>query len=134
MIQLFNHMTANLLGASTASKITYKDGKWVTDLSDQQILHEAVHNLRTQFAVVGLTNDLNTTVKLIGEVFPWLAHSVDFSDDKCTIGHANKSPPNPCGEKALPPQPDAYTRKLIEKYNHLDVEIHKAAVQRFTRL
>jgi len=134
MIQLFNHMTANLLGASTASKITYKDGKWVTDLSDQQILHEAVHNLRTQFAVVGLTNDLNTTVKLIGEVFPWLAHSVDFSDDKCTIGHANKSPPNPCGEKALPPQPDAYTRKLIEKYNHLDVEIHKVAVQRFTRL
>ena len=52
MVQLFNHMTTNLIGASVASKITNKDGKWVTDLSDQEIIREAVHNLRTQIAVV----------------------------------------------------------------------------------
>ena len=71
-----------------------------------------------------MTNDMNTTVKLLGEVFPWLAPSVHFSSERCDIGHANRSPPNPCGDKALPPHPDAATKKLIQKYNHLDIEVH----------
>merc|ERR1712032_15494 len=83
--------------------------------------------------MVQLFNDMTMTVKLLGEVFPWLAPSVHFSDEKCDIGHANRSPPNPCGDKALPPHPDAATKKLIQKYNHLDIELYKIGVQRFMR-
>lgn len=131
--QLFNHMTANLIGSSVADKINQTKGKWVTHLSDQQILKEALHNLRTQFAVVGMTHDMNTTTKVLGEVFPWLAHSVSFSDEKCSIEHRNQSPSNPCGAESLPPQPDAYSRKIIEKYNQLDIAVYKAAVLRFKK-
>ena len=63
------------------------------------------------------------TVQLVGEVFPWLAHSVNFSETECSISHLNQSPENPCAAEDLPPHPDDHTRKLIEKYNHLDIEV-----------
>jgi hypothetical protein len=115
----------------------------IGDYEDEnERVNEAIHNLKTRFAVVGLTEDIARTAEMVGEVFPWLAEVIaDDPDVKCPIPHANASPQNNhCGEMhggeksshwTLPSKPDEETRRAILKHNQLDLKLYEAAVEHF---
>lgn len=42
-------------------------------MEEQVILDEAIHNMQTQFTVLGLMEELQMTHTILGLVFPWLA-------------------------------------------------------------
>lgn len=64
MPQIQNHLTTNLLSST--------DAELGTDEARQA---EAIHNLRHNFTVIGLTSELDTTVRMLGTIFPWLARN-----------------------------------------------------------
>lgn len=80
--QLVNHLTTNLLTNASSN------------MSESDQLANAVDNLRTRFAVVGLLEQHNTSVAMFEHVFPWLAASVSTSEARCNFPHANGSPQN----------------------------------------
>jgi hypothetical protein len=86
--------------------------------------------------MIGLTEQLNATVQMAGEVFPFMKTNVDWSEKKCELPHRNSSPKNNhCGPSNthwdLPAHPDEETRKAIEAHNQLDMKLYEAAVQHF---
>jgi hypothetical protein len=100
-------------------------------------IHEALSNLRNQFTVVGLTEELQMMVQRMWQASPWLAEHMKESEMNCSLPHANASPSNNhCGpgntHGDLPPHPNAETaRQLIIEHNQLNMQLCKAAVQHF---
>jgi len=118
LAQLVNHQTRNLLSSK------FDDATHDTQQQQQQqqrMIEEAIENLRTQFTVVGITEELDATAQMMGQVFPWLAtelsHDTKNNDTaqlhnspkkkkknaaaaaaidprQCPLGHANASPQN----------------------------------------
>ena len=125
--QLMNHEVANLLSSEEAAN---------TKSTDEAQVKEAIDNLNW-FTIVGLTEQLPTTIEMVGQVFPWMADDVDWSDKSCPLEHKNGSPTNNhCGPDGkshmeLPDHPDAETRKAIEAHNQKDVALYEAALRHF---
>jgi hypothetical protein len=124
--QLMNHQTANLLNtewdASTAAP--------------EELAAQAIDNMKNFFTLIGLTEQLNATVDMVGHVFPWMNETIAGSDKACRLQHANASPKNnrcePDGSHwALPDHPDDETRAVIEAHNQMDMQLYKAAVLHF---
>ena len=101
------------------------------------------------FTMVGLTEDMGNTAKIVGAVFPWLAEepagnlstslsspSDDAAATTCPMPRKNTSPSNnQCGpdhtHMQLPDHPDDETARLIEQHNQLDLQVYEAAVRHF---
>jgi hypothetical protein len=66
--QLLNHQTRNLLTSRMFQGFTEEDQ-----------IHEALYNLKNRFTVVGLTEELQLSVQMMGQVFPWLAEHMECS-------------------------------------------------------
>lgn len=124
--QIQNHETANLLSTEW----------WPEDVADEEVITEAIDNMKNFFTIIGITEQLNATAQMAGEVFPFMKSEVSWSEKKCDLPHANASPKNNrCGPENthwdLPPHPDEETRKAIEEHNQLDMKLYEAAVQHF---
>lgn len=127
--QLHNHQVTNLL----SSEWPKEDD---TPAYQDEMLAEAIQNMKSFFTVVGLTEHLDTTIEIAGRVFPWMKPKVEWSTTECSISHANSSPRNNgCGPGHtnwdLPNHPDDETRAAIEAHNQLDLKLYAAAVQHF---
>lgn len=152
--QIQNHEVNNLLStewplevtdhvrlAGKDEIITTEDGTVKSaDLLFDLMVREAIDNMKGFFTVVGITEELEETVKILGKVFPWLQEDANAdlgTTSQCTLSHANKSPSNNrCAQENthwdLPAHPDDETRALIAKYNQLDVQLYEAAVAYFS--
>jgi len=152
--QLQNHETNNLLSTEWPLEVTElianqkqlsddeEDDNLIDDLEEtrDQMVKEAIDNMKGFFTVIGITEELVETAKILGTVFPWMhleGNDVDGTSSTCPLAHANASPKNNrCGEGGnthweLPKQPDQETYDLIVKYNSLDMELYEAAVSYF---
>lgn len=130
-VQLMNHQTRNLLTSPADQNFT-----------EEEKLAEALHNINSRFAIVGLTEELPTFATMLGHTFPWLAEHLESDGDDhkndCKLRHANSSPKNNrCGPRKthwnLPDHPDEETRQAILEHNQLDLKIYEAAVKQFER-
>lgn len=133
--QLQNHQVANLLSSEWFHAFDGTNNATDT-VDDEAMLSEAVENMKSFFTIIGLTEQLNTTIEMAGRVFPWMQPTVDWSDKKCLLSHANSSPRNNgCGANGghwnLPDHPDDETRAIIEAHNQLDLKLYAEAVQHF---
>lgn len=138
--QVVNHMTTNLL-------TTFDDPE--SNRSSDARVAEAIESVRHKFVVVGITSQIETSFKMFGDVFPWMAETltadvINFnrtrSEDAfhCPIPHANKSPMNNyCGPNGthmpIPDKPDEKTRALIEAHNLEDIAVYTEALRQFER-
>lgn len=135
LAQLQNHETANLLTSD-----------WPQNTTDAAIVQEAIDNMKNFFIIIGLTEELAITSKILGTVFPWLNKTFEDSHSICSLPHDNSSPTNNhCVKQPrtdgrpgimtthwdLPNHPDEETRKAIEAHNQLDLQLYEAAVQYF---
>jgi len=126
MTQVGNHLTRNLILSDPEAD----------HMSDEDMLAEALHNLRNVVALVGVTEELGLVHQMLGRVFPWLNETVENSTSVCALPHANGSPPNNgCGKNnkhmPLPDEPDAETRELIMKHSQLDMVVYQEAKRLF---
>lgn len=126
--QLSNHQVRNLISDPSLPQETW--------------LNQAKRNLQKQFTLIGLTEQLPETHKMLSTILPWLSenyHNNGASSGKskpCELPHSNASPRNNgCGpnytHKKIPRKPDKNTRRLIEKHNQLDTKLYEYAVQLF---
>jgi hypothetical protein len=133
LAQLQNHEVENLLTSPIDSFN-----------SDEEMVAEAIENMKSHFTLVGLTNELGATSEMMGQVFPWLALELPGTSNVCRLPHDNGSPTNnrcipggPPGSRKptqhwdLPSHPDEETRKAIEAHNQRDMKLYAAAVQYF---
>lgn len=153
--QLQNHEVHNLL--STEWPVEASQIKGDDDVENAETRHgmiqESVDNMKHFFTVIGITEDLDTTAALLGQVIPWMNHttttttstnsssssvgtSPSSSSTSCQLPHANASPSNNrCAADSthwdLPKQPDQETYDLIVKHNSMDMELYNAAVSYF---
>lgn len=123
--QLQNHEVANLLSS-----------EWPEDAPEEAMVQEAVDNMKSFFTMIGLTEQLNATITMASQVWPFMKPQVEWSKRGCRLSHANSSPKNNmCGENNthwdLPSHPDEETRAAIEKHNQQDLKLYAAAVQHF---
>jgi hypothetical protein len=128
--QLMNHQTRNLASSSSVNPNT------TSHELNQHHADEAIFNLQQRITVVGLTEDMESTAKIVGRVFPWLAESIPTSDATCPMPRRNTSPSNNgCGPNGshlpLPDHPDEETARLIEAHNQLDLQVYEAGVKHF---
>jgi len=126
--QLLNHQTENMLSASIRAR--------EANLTEQQLIDEAIINMNTRFAVIGLTGHFLDSVKMITKVFPFLAENLtEVSNGKltdtvtCRIAHANEGRPPSCGTLAL----NDSIRQLIIDHNKRDVQLYAAALIHFEK-
>jgi len=136
--QLQNHQTRNLLTSDVDIETTPED----------ELVRLAVRDLDEFFTVVGITEDMDNTHKVIGHVFPWLAETTTTDPDPksagadsassttCAMPHANASPRNNgCGPGGthwdLPDHPDEETERLIIQHNQLDMQVYDASLRIF---
>jgi hypothetical protein len=79
LAQLQNHEVANLL-SSDWSKFT-GEGGFVTQVDDPDVANamvlEAVSNMKSFFTVLGLTEEIVETARILGVVFPWLNTTIE---------------------------------------------------------
>jgi hypothetical protein len=140
--QLSNHLTRNLLLDDSHTNLNNNYNTATSNPDDEQqqqlvIIQQAIANLNSFFTVVGLTEELDTTVRMVGLVFPWLNQTIPGTDTECPLPRDNVTPENNhCGPDGqshlpLPAYPDEATVKLIEQHNQQDFHIYQAAVQRF---
>jgi len=133
--QLQNHQVANLLSSEWHHLFDGTNSAADT-ADDEAMVEEAIKNMKSFFTVIGLTEQLNASVAMFGHVFPWMNETVEWSKQKCALGHANSSPMNNrCGKNFshwdLPDKPDEKTRAAIEAHNQLDLKLYAAAVDHF---
>jgi len=147
--QLVNHQTRNMLlsddlwsEAEGGILPGYADGD---DEVGEELVAEAVRNLRDHVTLVGLSDELPAFADMLGRVFPWLAEEVGGGGTgagagaagmTCALPHSNSSPRNNhCGRGGghldLPERPDAATAEAILRHNLLDLELYEAAQRRF---
>lgn len=120
MTQLSNHLVRNLCTTDPATR----------NMTDQELLDEAIYNLKHHVALVGVTEELNTTHAMLGKVFPWLNTTIEGSNVRCDLPFANASPTNNrCGPNDthmdLPSHPDEETVAMILKHNQLDLQLYQ---------
>lgn len=135
--QLLNHQTRNLLSSALPDVPTTPEH-----------VAEAIANLQHTFTLIGLTEDMPTTARIVAHVFPWLAEELDLallsipsnvSLSTCPLPHKNASPSNNhCGAHGtdhlpLPDVPDFETQQAILQHNTLDLQLYEAAQQQFER-
>jgi len=117
--QLENHMTRNLIQHSMNGLV-------------DDVVQQAIDDIKSFFTIIGLTEDMNSTRIMAGEVFPWLAETYEGSSTTCALTHANKSPQNNrCGpggtHMELPSHPSEEEAELIRIHNELDMKVYHAA-------
>jgi hypothetical protein len=125
LAQLQNHEVQNLLSSD-----------WPDDAPKEDLLAEAIKNMKEFFTFVGLTEELQTTAWMAGKIFPWLNETLEGSEIACPFPHDNASPKNNhCGPDfthwPLPAHPDEETYAAIEAHNQLDLKLYEAAVEHF---
>lgn len=130
LTQLQNHITRNM-----QKNLNVKDLDKIL-LSDEERVADAIDSIKNRFAVVGVIEQLEETLKQFTYTFPWLKEEIEGSAKKCPFPHSNGSPKNNrCGPNGshwdLPAHPDAETRKAIEDHNRLDILVYEAALARF---
>jgi hypothetical protein len=128
--QLLNHQTRNLASSSSVNANT------TAHELNQHHAQEAVSNLKHLITMVGLTEDMESTAKIVSHAFPWLAENVTYSNLSCPMPRSNTSPSNNgCGpggtHMPLPDHPDEETARLIEEHNQLDLQVYAAGVMHF---
>lgn len=139
--QLQNHEVNNLLSTEWPLEVSELDPEKNDEHSDlaAEMAQEAIDNMKGFFTVIGITEELEETARILGKAFPWMdldpmeAHN---TTSQCTLPHANASPKNNrCGEGNthwdLPSQPDQETYDLIAKHNSLDIALYQSAVAYF---
>jgi len=141
--QLLNHQTRNLVSdIKWRNSTTFNNADPATE---DMILEEAIDNMKNFFTLIGLTENMNDTAKMVGLVFPFMNETytppsdttTGKSHEKCGMPHRNASPQNNrCGKDGrshwdLPKHPDAATREAILQHNALDVQLYEQAVQQF---
>jgi len=124
--QLLNHQTRNLVSSQHG----------FDTLPDHEVIEDALHNMKNYFTMIGLTEEMNDTAKMVGKVFPWMAETIPGSNLTCAMPHRNASPQNNrCGPNnthwELPPHPDNETLAAIIAHNQLDMILYEQAVQQF---
>jgi len=124
--QLLNHQTRNLVSSQHG----------FDTLPDHEVIEDALHNMKNYFTMIGLTEEMNDTAKMVGKVFPWMAETITGSNLTCAMPHRNASPRNNrCGPNDthwyLPPHPDNETLAAIIAHNQLDMILYEQAVQQF---
>lgn len=135
--QLFNHQTRNLLSSTSNLMNNSLLGDDTVYVYNDDMVKEAIDNLKNLFTMVGLTAEMNETAIMVGKVFPFLNETVPHSSTVCPMPHANASPENNrCGPDGmshwdLPSHPDEMTARMILKYNAMDVKLYDAAVELF---
>jgi hypothetical protein len=72
-LQLLNHQTRNLLTLNPDADSSSSSSPMITD---EEMVQQAIRNMRSVFTMIGLTEELPTTAKMVGRVFPWLAEQV----------------------------------------------------------
>mmetsp|Transcript_22634 Transcript_22634/g.49436 ORF Transcript_22634/g.49436 Transcript_22634/m.49436 type:complete len:473 (-) Transcript_22634:95-1513(-) len=116
--QLQNHMTRNLIQHKMEGP-------------EDEIVQQAVSDIKSFFTLIGLTEDMNSTRAMVNKVFPWMSDKIEGSSTMCLLVHANKSPTNNrCGPGGthwdLPPHPSEEDAELIRQHNPLDLQIYDA--------
>jgi len=153
--QLQNHEVHNLLSTEWPVEASQIKGDDDTENADTRhgMIQESIDNMKRFFTVIGITEDLDTTAALLGQVIPWMNHTTttptatnsttssssvgtSSSSTSCQLPHANASPSNNrCAADSthwdLPKQPDQETYDLIVKHNSMDMELYSAAVSYF---
>ena len=145
-VQMIGHQATNLL----SSIDLYNVANDVRFPREREIVNEAVRNLRKEFTWIGITDRIEESIDGMRSVFPFLAENLSdtvialqdmfqkdgerfalpegYSDDVgCAFEHRNAGREPTCGTTEL----DDETIALIEKLNHRDVAVYKAAVERF---
>ena len=135
-LQLLNHQARNLLLQSPENGIPDTD----------DYAEEAIHNLKTVFSMVGVTEDMPNTAEIAGRVFPWLAKDVDWKNvfdvdtlsgdtSTCSLPHSNASPQNNRCRNGkhwrLPDYPDKETAAAILAHNQVDLKLYEAGLKQF---
>ena len=90
--QLINHQTRNLLSTTTddSDEVSY-----AFHYTPEQV-QNAIDNMQNVFTMVGLTEDMITTARMVGQVFPWLAEDLlatlsDMSQSSSSSSSSNSS-------------------------------------------
>jgi len=122
--QIENHMTRNLMTNNDPT------------LDSKARLEDALYNLKHRFTVVMVLERLQESIDLVHYSLPWMARTIQGSNQVCEFPHANSSPENNrCGPNnthlPLPSKPDDETRALIMQHNQLDIQLYDAALQHF---
>jgi hypothetical protein len=151
-VQMIGHQATNLL----SSIDLYNVANDVRFPKEQEIVAEAVRNLREEVTWIGLTDRLDESIRGMRDVFPFLAENLSetaealhdlfqksgdqvddtrfslpegYDDTKgCPLPHDNGGREPHCGTKEL----DDETIYWIKRLNNRDVAVYKAAVERFT--
>lgn len=133
--QLRNHEVANLL-TSTDWPEHPEDAE-----TQDAMVAEAISNMKNYFTVIGLTEELVETRRILGKVFPWMNETLDGYEETCPLQHDNSSPSNnrcvknKAGQQTLhwdlPKYPDDETRQAIVAHNAMDMKLYEAAVEYF---
>ncbi|KAG7348578.1 sulfotransferase family protein [Nitzschia inconspicua] len=135
--QLRNHEVANLLTSSHWPEHPDPDDHETQDA----MVAEAVSNMKRYFTVIGLTEELVETRRILGTVFPWMNETLEGYKETCPLPHDNSSPTNnrcvkngkgkPDSHWELPKHPDEDTRRAILAHNAMDMKLYEAAVEYF---
>ncbi|KAL7449629.1 hypothetical protein ACHAWC_001674, partial [Mediolabrus comicus] len=150
-VQLIGHQATNLL----SSVDLYNVANDVRFPKEEEIIKEAIKNLREEFTWIGLTDRIQESVDGFRKVFPFLADNLNeeaktlqdefeargetledttfalpggYSDTRsCPFEHKNAGRDPTCGTTEL----DDETKEWIMKLNKRDMAVYKAAVERF---
>jgi len=126
--QMLNHQTENMLSAVTRAK--------EANLSEQELIDEAINNMKTRFTLIGLTGHFKESLEMITKVFPFLAENLTVATGgqindtvTCRVPHANEGRPPTCGTLVL----DDSIRQLIINHNKRDMQLYAAALVQFEK-
>jgi hypothetical protein len=150
-VQLIGHQATNLL----SSVDLYNVANDVRFPREEEIIKEAIKNLREEFTWIGLTDRIQESVDGFRTIFPFLADNLSetakemqeefeargetledttfalpdgYSDTRsCPFEHRNAGRDPTCGTTEL----DDETKEWIMKLNKRDMAVYKAAVERF---
>ncbi|KAL9185518.1 hypothetical protein ACHAXT_003295 [Thalassiosira profunda] len=150
-VQMIGHQATNLL----SSVDLYNTANDVRFPREQEIVEEAVRNLREEFTWIGITDRLQESIDGMRAVFPFLAENLndaaaeieevlrksgeqvaegglslpaDYKDDKgCPLQHKNAGRDPTCGTKEM----DEETIALVKSLNSRDMAVYAAALERF---
>lgn len=149
-VQMIGHQATNLL----SSNGLYNVANDVSFPREQDIVDEAIRNLREQFTWIGLTDRIEESVDSFREIFPFLAENLteqalnlkeefekqgeqvddelfslpfNYTDKGCPFGHRNAGKDPACGTEEM----DDETIELVHRISNRDVAVYRAAQERF---
>jgi len=149
-VQMIGHQATNLL----SSPGLYTVANDVSFPREQDIVEEAVRNLREELTWIGLTDRIEESVNSFREIFPFLAENLtelalnlteefekqgeqvddelfslpfNYTDTGCRFEHRNAGRDPECGTEEM----DDETIELVSRISNRDVAVYKAAQERF---